>query len=247
MADIIVVGSDVPSGNRVAWYYGGASARVITEDIVENGASEGAGLITLTNKAEYGSITGRTAAGAMTDQLLEFQADGTTAATDASGTNVVRTSASGTATITVHYLDIETTALAQIIGCKDGSSSLDIETSETSVHNQSQKLQLTGAAARSFSIEQVDYNMLFMGAIYGDIVEDSPAAGMTKFTDKYTSVKKLAAVVGKRVVGGVLKKKWVYYGLQVSSIENTHPATDFYAKSMDFTVDSMVETDVVPN
>lgn len=245
MADIIVVGSDIPSGNKIAWYYGGVGALVITEDLVvdANGAVE------LSKKAEYGSITCRTAAGAMTATMLELTTVGTpdVAATDATGTSFVDTGEVAATTVTVHYLDIATTALAQIIGCKDVNSPLSIDTTETEVHNQTQKLQLTGAAARTFTAEQVDYNMLFMGAVFGDVIANSPAAGMYKFTDKYTSVKKLSAVVGKRVEDGVLLKKWVYYGLQVTKIDNSHPTADFYARSMDFTVDSLTETDIVPN
>lgn len=239
---ITVVGSNIPDGSVVEWFYGGVEALVITEDLTES-----SGRVTLSKKAEYGSVIARTADGAMTTQMLEFQADGTTPATDASGTNTVRTSAAGSDTMTVHYLDIETTVLKQIVGCKDVTSPLSIDTKETEVHNQSQKLQLTGAAARTFTAEQVAYNLDFIGAIYGDLVDDSPAAGMSKFTDEYTSMKKLSAVVGKWVVGGVLKRKWVYYGLQITKLDNTHPTADFYTQSMDFTVDSMVITDVVPN
>jgi hypothetical protein len=239
----IVVGSQVPSGNKVGWYYGGAEALIITEDLVE-----ATGVVELSKKAEYGSVIARTAADAMTTQMLELTTIGPdVAATDATGTSFVRTSAGGSDTMTVYYLDIETTALKQIIGCKDVSSPLSIDTKETEVHNQTQKLQITGAATRTFTAEQVNYNILFKSAIFGDLIPDSPEVGMYKFTDKYTSVKKLSAVVGKWVVDGTLKKKWVYYGLQVTKMDNSHPTADFYADSMDFTVDDMVETDIVPN
>ncbi|RLD18802.1 MAG: hypothetical protein DRI69_09655 [Bacteroidetes bacterium] len=243
MADITVVGSDIPSGGSVAWYYGGAEARMITEDLVES-----AGVVTLTKVAEYGCVLARTAADAMSptmEELTTISPD--VAATDATGTKYLRTSAAGTDTMTVSYLDTETTALKQIIGCKDVSSPFSIDTKETEVHNQSQKLQLTGAGARTFTAEQVYYNLDFLGAIYGDLIADSPAAGMYKFTDKHTSIKKLSAVVGKWVVDGSLIRKWFYIGLQVTKIDNSHPTADFYTNSMDFTVDSMVMTDVVPN
>lgn len=239
----IVVGSDIPSGDEVEWYYGGIGALVITEDIVE-----ASGVIELTKTAEYGCIITRTAAGAMTTQMLELASiSPDVAATEASGTLFVRTSAGGSDTMTAYYLDTETTALAQIIGCKDVSSPLSIDTKETEVHNQTQKLQKTGAAARTLTLEQVEYNILFKGAVFGDIVQDSPEAGMVKFTDKYTSVKKLSAVVGKRYVSGVLTKKWFYLGVQVSKIDNSHPCADFYAHSMDFLVDDEIEVEIVPN
>lgn len=241
MADIIVVGSDIPTGDEVRWYYGGANARIITEDLVE-----AAGVITLSKKAEYGSVVTRTAAGVMTDTMLEQQTGGA-AATDASGTEQVETSAAGTATITATYLDIETTALSQILACKDVSSPLAIKTKSTEVHGQAQELQKTGSAARTFSIEQVDYSDAFMGACFGDLITDSPAAGMTKYTDAYTSSKKLSAVVGKQYQAGVLIKKWIYFGLQISKIDNSHPCADWYARSMDFVVDSVTIPTIVPN
>ena len=239
----IVVGSDIPTGDEVEWYYGGAGSLVITEDITEVD-----GVIELTKKAEYGCIITQTDAGAMTTDMTELTTiSPDVAATESSGTSFVRTSVDGTDTMTAHYLDIETTALKQIIGCKDISSPMSIDTKETEVHNQTQKLQKTGAAARTLTLEQVTYNMLFKGAVMGDIIEDSPAAGMIKFTDKYTSVKKMAAVVGKQYISGVLTKKWFYLGVQVSKIDNAHPCADFYANSMDFLVDAEIEVDIVPN
>lgn len=240
----IVVGSDIPTGNEVEWFYGGIGALVITEDVVED-----SGTIALTKKAEYGCVITRTAAGAMTTDMTELSAiaPSDVAATETTGTSFVRTSAAGTDTMTVHYLDIETTALKQIIGCKDISSPYSIDTKETEVHNQTQKLQKTGAAARTLTLEQVTYNMLFKGAVMGDIIEDSPATGMVKFTDKYTSVKKMAAVVGKQYISGVLTKKWFYLGVQLSKLDNAHPCADFYANSMDFLIDASIEVDVVPN
>lgn len=243
MADIIVVGSDIPTGNQVEWFFGGAGALVKTEDLAEV-----SGVIELTNTAEYGCVITRTAVGAMTGVMTELTTIGPDVpATEELGTAFVRTSASGTDTMTVHYLDIETTALKQIIGCKDISSPYSIDTKETEVHNQVQKLQKTGAAARTLTLEQVTYNLLFKGAVMGDIIEDSPATGMIKFTDKYTSVKKMAAVVGKQYSNGVLTKKWFYLGVQLSKLDNSHPCADFYANSMDFLIDASIEVDVVPN
>lgn len=239
----IVVGSDIPTGDEVEWFYGGVGALVITEDIIE-----ASGVIELTKTAEYGCVITRTAAGAMTTSMTELASIGPDApATESGGTLFVRTSAAGSETMTAYYLDTETTVLSQIIGCKDVSSPLSIDTKETEVHNQTQKLQKTGAAARTLTLEQVTYNMLFRGAVFGDIIEDSPATGMVKFTDKYTSVKKMSAVVGKQYISGVLTKKWFYLGVQVSKIDNSHPCADFYAHSMDFLVDDEIEVDIVPN
>lgn len=241
---ITVTGSEIPIGREIVWYCGGVEALITTETLTED-----AGIITLTKKAEYGCILARTAADANTEQMLELSeiAPSDVDASDTTGTSYVRTSAGGTAEITVYYVDIETTALAQIIAAKDVSSPFSIDVKETELAGQLTKARKTGAAARTFTIEQVDYNMTFMGAIFGDLIENSPAAGMFKFTDKFSSTKKLSFVVGKQTISGTLTKKWFYVGLEVTKIDNSQPCADWWARSMDFIVDYYVETDVVPN
>ena len=234
-----VVGSDIPSGDEVKWYMGGAEATLIQEDLAET-----SGLITLTKKAEFGSVFTVDSDGNKTDQMLEFESDGTTPATESSGTEKVRTTAAGSDTMTAYYLDIETTALVQVMACKDVSSSMDIDTKETEVHGQTQKLQKTGAATRTASLEEVDYNDDLIAAIFGDQDTASPAATQKKWTDNFTATKKISALVGKQTVSGTLTKKWFLMGCQVSKIEHSFPTADYYAKSMDFLVDYMVSVEL---
>ncbi|MBC2746261.1 MAG: hypothetical protein HF975_04495 [ANME-2 cluster archaeon] len=234
-----IVGSDIPSGDEVKWYMGGAEATLIQEDLVEV-----AGIITLSKNAEYGSVFTVDSNGDPTDQMLEFLTDGTSPATEAAGTKKVRTSAAGTDTMTAYYLDNETTSLVQVMACKDVSSSMDIDTKETEVHGQTQKLQKTGAATRTASLEEVDYNDDFVAALFGDQVSASPAADQSKWTDNFTGAKKISALIGKQIQGGTLKKKWFLMGCQVSSIEHSFPTADYYAKSMEFLVDYMVSVEL---
>jgi len=163
------------------------------------------------------------------------------------GTKKVQTSAAGDATITAYYLDKETTALVQIMACRDVSSNLSIDTKETEVHGQTQKLQKTGAATRTVTLEEVDYNDAFIGAIFGDLIADSPVAGAVKWVDNFTATKKLSALIGKQTISGVLTKKWVIFGCQVTKIDSSFPAADFYAKSMEFLADYMMSPTLVPN
>ena len=237
-----IVGSDIPTGDEVKWYMGGAEATLIKEDLVES-----SGIITLSQTAEFGSVVTVDANGDMTTQMLELDTAGTGAATEALGTFKVQTSAAGTATITAYYIDIATTALVQVMACKDVSSNLAIDTKETEVHGQTQKLQKTGAATRTASLEEVDYNDTLVGAIFGDLIADSPVAADVKWTDNFTAAKKISALVGKQYQSGVLIKKWYLMGCQVSKIDSSFPTADYYSKSMDFLVDYMVSTTLVPN
>lgn len=235
-----IVGSDIPSGDEVKWYMGGVEATLITKEELVTDASV---QITLSKQAEYGSVFVVDENDDPTTVMLEMQTGGAVAATEASGTNVVTVDTSGN-TVYAYYIDIETEALTQVMACKDVSSSLDIDTKETEVHGQVQKLQKTGAASRTVSLEEVDYNDDLIAAIFGDQHTASPAADMKKWTDKFTGVKKISALVGKQTQSGTLKKKWFLMGAQVTSLEHSFPTADYYSKSMEFMVDFMVSVDL---
>ena len=241
---VTIVGSDIPTGDEVKWYMGGAEATLVKEDLVES-----SGVITLGNKAEFGSVVTVDADGNMTASMLELTTTGPdVAASESTGTSFVVTSAAGSATVTAYYLDADAgNELVQVMACKDVSSNLSIDTKETEVHGQTQKLQKTGAATRTASLEEVDYNDTLVGAIFGDLIADSPVAADVKWTDNFTASKKIGALVGKQYQSGVLIKKWYLMGCQVSKIDSSFPTADFYSKSMDFLVDYMVSTTLVPN
>lgn len=235
-----IVGSDIPSGDEVKWYMGGAEATQITAEALVADASD---QITLSKKAEFGSVFVVDASDDPTVVMLEFQADAVTPSTEASGTNVVTVDTSGT-TYYAYYVDIETTALVQVMACKDVSSSMDIDTKETEVHGQTQKLKKTGAATRTASLEEVDYNDDFIAALFGDQHTASPAASKKKWTDNFTGTKKISALIGIQTVSGTVTKKWFLIGCQVTKIEHSFPTADYYAKSMDFLVDYMVSVEL---
>lgn len=237
-----IVGSDIPTGDEVKWYMGGAEATMVKEDLVES-----SGKITLSKDAEFGSVVTVKSDGSVTDQMLELNTAGTAEGDETLGTKKVQTSATGSDTMTAYYVDKETTPLVQVMACKDVSSNMGIDTKETEVHGQTQKLQKTGAASRTASLEEVDYNDTLIGAIFGDLIADSPVAADVKWTDNFTSAKKISALIGKQYQSGVLIKKWFLMGCTVSKIDSSFPTADFYAKSMDFLVDYMVSTTLVPN
>jgi len=236
-----IVGSDIPTGDEVKWYMGGAEATLIQEDLVVSSEK-----ITLSKTAEFGSVVVVDSDGAMTNEMLELDSAGTGDASEALGTFQVDVGTT-TGTVTAYYIDIMTTPLVQVMACKDVGSPMGVDSKETEVHGQTQKLQKTGAAARTASLEEVDYNDTLIGALFGDLIADSPLAGDVKWTDNFTSAKKISALVGKQYQSGVLIKKWYLMGCQVTKIDSAFPTADYYSKSMDFLVDYMVSTTLVPN
>lgn len=235
-----IVGSDIPTGDEVKWYYGGVEATKIEGEAL---VADSSANIELSKKAEYGSVFVVDASDDPTTVMLEMQSDGTTAATDTTDTEKVTCDTSG-ATYYAYYIDVETTALTQVMACKDVNTSLSIDTKETAVHGQTQKLQKTGAAARTVTLEEVDYNTDFIRAIYGDDHTASPAADKEKWIDNFTGVKKISALVGIQTVGGTVIKKWFLMGCQVTKIDHSFPTEDYYAKSMEFLVDYMQTVDL---
>ena len=238
-----IVGSDIPTGNEVKWYMGGAEATLMKETLIPSGT----GIITLSKTAEFGSVVVVDADGVITPEMLELDTAGTGPADETLGTFKVDVGTTDEAEVTAHYIDRGTTALVQVAACKDINTNLSIDTKETEIHGQTLKLRKAGAASRTASLEEVDYNDTLIGAIFGDLIADSPVAGDVKWVDNFTGAKKISALVGKQYQSGVLIKKWYLMGCQVSKIDGSFPTADFYTKSIDFLVDYMVSTTLVPN
>lgn len=241
-----IVGSDIPTGNEIKWYMGGVEATLIEAEAL---VADAAGQITLSKDAEFGSVFVVDASDDPTEDIIELQTDASTPSTEASHTKVVGldvatpADASGN-TYYAYYLDVETTDLVQIMACKDVSSSMDIDTLETEVHGQTQKLKKTGAATRTVSLEEVDYDDNLMIAIFGDTHANSPSTGKVKWIDNFTGSKKISALVGVQTVSGTIKKKWFLMGCQVTSLEHSMPTAGYYAKSIEMLVDYMLTVDL---
>ena len=225
-----IVGSDIPSGDEVTFYYGGT--QITAESCVET-----AGVITLAKTAEYGSVMVVTALGVKSTTMLELNEAGDGEATEALGTFKVQTSAAGTDTLYAYYIDIETSVLVELFACQDVASDMSMDTKVAEVHGQITKLKKTGATDRTVTLSELDYSDAFIGAIFGDYVDASPAAGDKKWNDNHSGVTKLGCLVGKQYVAGVLTKKYILVGCQVSKIGSKFPTADYYAKDMEFLVD----------
>lgn len=232
----IVVGSETPTGDEIQWFMGGDKDTLIDAEELITDASFN---ITLSKTAEFGSVFVVDADDVKPTVMLELQADGVTPATETTGTKVVTCDASGN-TLYAYYLDTETTDLKQVMSCQGVTTPRAIDTKETVVSGQVNKVQKTGASARTATLEKVSYNDDFIAAIFGDQHTASPAADQTKWIDKFTSVKKLGALVGIQTVSGTIVRKYFLMGCQVTSMADEFPADDFFTEKMDFLVDYMM-------
>jgi hypothetical protein len=239
----IIVGSDIPQGQEVRWYAGGVYT---TENVTVSAAQASAGYITLAGTAEYGSVL-MTEAGTLT-VCTEFQADGSTAATEALGTKTVKYATPTEGDVLVfYYLNIATATLTQVAACLDVKTSISADTKSAAIHGQANKLKTVGAIEQEAELERFQYSQDFLALALGSQVAGSPATGMNKFTTKITGVKKIPCLVGKRYNSGytTVLYKWFLIGAQATGIDKEFPTEDFYKDSIKFTVDEYMEVDLV--
>lgn len=230
----IIVGSDIPTSSQIVWHAGGAHIPTGTEEQTEVG-----GDITLTNLAEYGSVVVLDADGVETDTCIELQTDGSTPATQASGTKVV-TTGTGTDTVYPDYVSIDT-ALIEVFATKDVKFSAAIDEFSEAIQGQVDKVKATGAAGWDMTVSMMHYNLDFVALVFGTKTASSPAAGWSKHHTVTEGVKEIGTLVGKRYESGVLTAKYFAMGCSIKSLSEDFPASGFVADSFDFTAASKRE------
>jgi hypothetical protein len=237
----MVIGTDVPAGQEVKWYAGGDQQ---TDEITVDAADVSNGYVDLTKKAEYGSVF-ITVNGVVT-ACTELQADGSTPATETSGTETISyTGIVLSDTVVAYYLNIEDTPLQQIAACADVKTGISVDTKEAAIHGQSNKIKTIGAISQEAELEEFHYNQTFIAMCLGDQVSNSPATGMDKLSTKYRGVKKFGGLVGKRFsAAGAVLYKWFLFGAQATGVDKEFPTEDFYKDSMKFQIDDYLETDL---
>ena len=79
----------------------------------------------------------------------------------------------------------------------------------------------------------------------GDAVSASPATGKEKWTNAFSGMKKIGALVGKRLnAAGAVAKKWFLVGAQANDVGQDFPTEDYYKRSMSFDVDYFTVADL---
>jgi hypothetical protein len=240
MADL--VGSDVPTGDEVKWYYSGKAATfVVDADYTLNGASVTIGIIALKNTAEFGLVWGEVTRAGTTYAvgLAEYSRHATAFASNTTNTKCVHYAGmQGSDVLSVKYINVSTTALTHIASCRDVKTSRSIDTKSTSVQGQQNKLKKTGAADLTADLSEVTYSQTFLSALYGDEVTAAATLGY-KWADITTGIHKLGCIIGKRYVNNAVVKKWALLGVQPSALNENFPTEDYYTRDLSLVVDNL--------
>jgi hypothetical protein len=226
-------GVDVPAGIEVRWYHGGIARR---EQRTVSADEATAGFLALTYPAEFGSVVGTV--GGTVRLMGQYQVDGETRATDASGTAAVRYAGLAAGDVVVlDYIDSTAVPLTHIATGSGVATTATVDTAETAVDNRATKIRRTGAAARVASLEEIWYNDLLLAAFFGDLVTTEDEGSL--WTDDYRTTKIVPVLVGKWVVDGTLRKKYFLLGCQATSIAQTLATEAYYRNRFELLVEHL--------
>ena len=237
MAD--VVAADVPKGTEVKWYGGGVVAQ---ETVTVSAAQASANLITLTKKADFGSVW------LVVDEVptacFERWGGATVAATEATGTDSINyTGLKAGQVCDIYYVDIETTGLTHVASSKDVKADTKASSKKEAVHGQSTKLVTVGVAESTATLEQLTYTLDFVGLLFGEVLADSPKSGWKKLSNKSSGFKKIGCLVGKRFnSSSAVIDKFFLVGATANSYGQTFPTEDMYKESFAFDVDYILRS-----
>lgn len=236
-----IVGSDVPKGLEVKWYAGG----VATEETVTVSAGQKTDGIGLTGTAEYGSVVA-TVNGVFTPVLEWKTTISTSPASETTGTDLISyTGIKQGDVVIIRYIDTSVTALSHVASSQDVSCSSSADTLTTAVQGQSNKIVSVGSVTNTASLKEVVYNQTFVGLCQGDTAATSPTTGKKKWTNAFSGMKKIGALVGKRYnSAGTVTYKWFLVGASATSVGQDFPTSDYYSRSMDFQLDYFGEVDL---
>jgi len=234
----IIVGSDIPVSSQIIWHAGGVHVPFGSE--VQEEGVPGNAQLTLDFLAEYGSVLTRDIDDAATPTCLEFEANGETEATQASGTSVIETNLGADLQIYPDYINIAT-PLTEVFATKDVKFSVAMDEFAEPVQEHVNKVRATGESTWTMSVTMMHYNLAFIGLVLGATVADSPEAGWSKHHTATDGVKEIGTLVGKRYEGGILTAKYFAIGCSVKGVSEDFPASGFVADSFDFTVSSKRE------
>jgi hypothetical protein len=243
MADL--VGSDVPTGDEVKWYYSGKAATyIINRDYTINGASITKGKIMLGNTAEFGLVWGECTRSSTTFAvpIVEYSSPASAYATNTTNTTGIKipTQCTVSDVLSIKYINVGTTALTHIASCRDVKTSRAIDTKSISVQGQQNKLKKTGAADLTADLSEVTYSQTFLSALYGDEMAASVSTQGYKWSDITTGIRKLGCIIGKRYVNNVVVKKWALIGVQPSALNENFPTEDYYTRDLSLVVDNLL-------
>jgi hypothetical protein len=236
-----VTGSDVPKGLETKWYAGGTAK---SETVTVTAAMVSAGGFALAEAAEYGSVVA-TVDGTFT-AIIEYKTNKDTPATESGGTDFVGYVGITEADIVeLRYIGTATTAITQVMSCQDVSTSSSGGTLSAAVQGQANKITSAGTTSNTADLGEIFYNQTLVALCLGDAITGSPTSGKKKWTNAFHGMRKIGALVGKRLdASGAVLYKWFLVGATANNVGADFPTEDFYTRSMSFDVDYLTEADL---
>jgi hypothetical protein len=236
-----VVGSDVPKGLEVKWYAGG----VATEETVTVSAAQKTAGVALSGTAEYGSVMA-TVNGAFVGVLEWEDTISTKPASEATGTGLISyPGIEENDVLVIRYIATDATALTQVASSQDVSCSSSADTLTAAVNGQANKLVSVGSVTNTATMKELVYNQAFVSGCQGNATTNSPTTGKEKWTNAFSGMKKIGALVGKRLdASGTVIYKWFLVGATATGLGQEFPTSDYYSRSLDFQVDYFGEVDL---
>ncbi|HQJ88732.1 MAG TPA: hypothetical protein PLY91_09355 [Methanoregulaceae archaeon] len=236
-----VTGTDIPKGREVKWYFGGVASSETHTVTAQEATALG---FALSGTADYGSVIAQV--GSTVTAVTEYTTSTSTPADEENGCGFIGYSGITEGdVVTIKYVAVGVTPLTHIASCQDVSLSSSADTKKASVQGQSNKLSSVGAVENTATLNELVYNEAFVSAILGDAVSASPATGKEKWTNAFSGMKKIGALVGKRLnAAGAVAKKWFLVGAQANDVGQDFPTEDYYKRSMSFDVDYFTVADL---
>ena len=225
-----IISSQIPQGSEVRWYAGGeykTESHTVTSGEASAGGFALAGGVT----ADYGSVWAVKVAGAVSTPIaVEEQQTAGVWATEATGTKFVKyTGITENDVIQLAYVSIAT----ELIHCataQDITFSTSTDTDSVAVQGQANKIQTTGSAENSATLNQLAYSLEFVALMYGDLLDtENETTPMKKFSNKNTAFRDVGCIVGKRrdVDGGIIRK-WYLMNAKGSAANHNFPTAAKY-------------------
>lgn len=238
-----ITDSDLTQGKEVRWYYGGSAVTEAAHTVTSGEVTAGGFALAASAVADYGSVVAEVTlesdGSTVVKGILEYKTASTTPATEATGCDFVGYAGMAEDDIVyLRYVDTHTTALNHCATSRDVSFGSQAEKKSAAVHGQANKITSIGTIENTATMEAFTYSQTFAAAAQGNLSENAPTTGLSKYTTAFSGFKKIGCLVGKkRTEAGAVTEKFFLVGATAEKNDRKFPTDDFYSESFSFAVD----------